>query len=107
DEGGHSDRADGGAIARGARTIAGVRTDGAATQARHLGHIKRWSRGSGHPIMPLRWKLKEGNRLISVHTDNSAERERAKAIFEEAGAEDISYTEETSFFDTPATTESR
>ena len=39
-------------------------------------------------------KLKEGNFLISVHTDNSSERERAKTIFEEAGAEDISYTEE-------------
>ena len=39
-------------------------------------------------------KLKEGNLLISVHTDNSSERERAKTIFEEAGAEDISYTEE-------------
>jgi uncharacterized membrane protein len=39
-------------------------------------------------------KLKEGNLLISVHTDNSTEREHAKTIFEEAGAEDISYTEE-------------
>src|ERR671936_186569 len=39
-------------------------------------------------------KLKEGNLLISVHTDNSTERDRAKQIFEEAGAEDISYTEE-------------
>ena len=36
-------------------------------------------------------KIKEGNLLISVHTDNSSERERAKTIFEEAGAEDISY----------------
>jgi hypothetical protein len=39
-------------------------------------------------------KLKEGNVLISIHTDNSSERERAKTIFEEAGAEDISHTEE-------------
>src|SRR5919204_4216042 len=39
-------------------------------------------------------KLKEGNLLISVHTDNSTERDRAKTIFEEAGAEDIPYTEE-------------
>ena len=39
-------------------------------------------------------KIKEGNILISVHTDDSAERDRAKAIFERAGAEDISYTEE-------------
>src|ERR671925_1250256 len=39
-------------------------------------------------------KLKEGNLLISVHTDDSTERDRAKTIFEEAGAEDIAYTEE-------------
>ena len=39
-------------------------------------------------------KLKEGNLLISIHTDDSNERDRAKTIFEEAGAEDISYTEE-------------
>jgi hypothetical protein len=40
-------------------------------------------------------KLQEGNLLISVHTNDSTERDRAQAIFEEAGAEDISYTEET------------
>src|SRR5712672_1992073 len=34
-------------------------------------------------------KLKEGNLLISVQTDDSTERDRAKTIFEEAGAEDI------------------
>jgi len=39
-------------------------------------------------------KIKEGNMLISVHTEDSTERERAKTIFEQAGAEDISYTEE-------------
>ena len=39
-------------------------------------------------------KIKEGNLLISVHTEDSTERARAKAIFEQAGAEDISYTEE-------------
>jgi len=39
-------------------------------------------------------KLKEGRVLISVHTENSTERDRAKSIFEQAGAEDISYTEE-------------
>ena len=39
-------------------------------------------------------KVKEGNLLISVHADDSTERDRAKTIFEEAGAEDISYTEE-------------
>jgi hypothetical protein len=39
-------------------------------------------------------KLKEGNILISVHTEDSDERARAKKIFERAGATDISYTEE-------------
>ena len=39
-------------------------------------------------------KIKEGNVLISVHAEDSTERERAKTIFEQAGAEDISYTEE-------------
>jgi hypothetical protein len=39
-------------------------------------------------------KIQEGRILISVHTENSTERDRAKTIFEQAGAEDISYTEE-------------
>ncbi|MGZ4969635.1 MAG: hypothetical protein ACXV8O_13380 [Methylobacter sp.] len=39
-------------------------------------------------------KIKGGNALISVHTDNSAERDKAKKIFERAHAEDISSTEE-------------
>jgi uncharacterized membrane protein len=39
-------------------------------------------------------KVKEGNILISVHTDDSTERARAKDIFTRAGAEDISYTGE-------------
>jgi len=39
-------------------------------------------------------KIQEGRLLISVHTENSTERDRAKTIFEQAGAEDISYTEE-------------
>src|SRR6266581_5378870 len=39
-------------------------------------------------------KIKEGNVLISVHADNSTERERARTIFEEAGAEDISFAAE-------------
>src|SRR5881409_3620498 len=39
-------------------------------------------------------KLQEGKVLISVHTDNKTERNRAKTLFEQAGAEDISYTEE-------------
>lgn len=39
-------------------------------------------------------KLKEGNVLISVHTEDSTERSRAKDIFTRAGADDISYTGE-------------
>ncbi len=39
-------------------------------------------------------KIKEGNILISVHSENSEERERAKDIFQRAGAHDVSYTEE-------------
>jgi hypothetical protein len=39
-------------------------------------------------------KVKSGNILISVHTEDSNERARAKDIFERSGAEDISYTGE-------------
>src|SRR5262245_27074627 len=39
-------------------------------------------------------KVKEGNILISVHTEDSTERSRAKEIFTRAGAEDVSYTSE-------------
>ncbi|HKU25795.1 MAG TPA: hypothetical protein VJQ54_10015 [Candidatus Sulfotelmatobacter sp.] len=41
-------------------------------------------------------KIREGNILISVHTDNSDEVSRAKDIFRNAGAEDIAYTGEES-----------
>lgn len=41
-------------------------------------------------------KLKEGNILISVHTENSAEISRAKEIFTKAGAQDICTTGEAS-----------
>jgi hypothetical protein len=41
-------------------------------------------------------KLKEGNILISVHTDNSGEISEAKDIFTKAGAEDICVTGEAS-----------
>lgn len=41
-------------------------------------------------------KIKEGNILISVHSENSEERKRAKHIFERAGAHDISSTAEES-----------
>jgi len=39
-------------------------------------------------------KVRDGNILISVHTDDSRERDRAKAIFEHAGADDISSVSE-------------
>jgi len=39
-------------------------------------------------------KVKDGNMLISVHTEDSTEQARAKDIFTRAGAEDISYTGE-------------
>jgi hypothetical protein len=39
-------------------------------------------------------KLKKGNGLISAHADNSDQIERAKAIFSEAGAEDINTASE-------------
>lgn len=41
-------------------------------------------------------KIREGNALISVHTDNSDEQSRAKDIFKRAGAADISSTSEAS-----------
>jgi len=41
-------------------------------------------------------KIKGGNALISVHTENSEAIDQAKEIFEQANAEDISSTEEAS-----------
>lgn len=41
-------------------------------------------------------KVKGGNILISVHTEDRDERDRAREIFENAGAQDISYTAEAS-----------
>ena len=39
-------------------------------------------------------KLRAGNVLISIHTENADERKRAKEIFKRAGAEDIASTSE-------------
>jgi hypothetical protein len=39
-------------------------------------------------------KIREGNILISVHTDDSDQLARAKDIFKRAGAEDITSTGE-------------
>ena len=41
-------------------------------------------------------KIKGGKALLSVHSENSAETERAKKLLEEGGAEDISTTSESS-----------
>jgi hypothetical protein len=41
-------------------------------------------------------KIKDGNILISVHTDDSQERSKVKDIFEQASAEDIAVTGEAS-----------
>jgi hypothetical protein len=41
-------------------------------------------------------KVKDGNILLSIHTEDSKERDRAKKILENGGAEDISYTREAS-----------
>src|SRR5580698_4076181 len=39
-------------------------------------------------------KVKDGNVLMSVHTRDATERDRAKEVFSRHGAEDISYTGE-------------
>jgi len=41
-------------------------------------------------------KIKEGNILISVHTDDGNEVDKAKEVFKREGAEDVSYTGEAS-----------
>jgi len=46
-------------------------------------------------------KIKEGNILLSVHTEDSSQIDLAKRIFEEAGAQSISTTGEASVKDTP------
>lgn len=52
-------------------------------------------------------KVKDGNILMSVHTEDSKERERAKAIFVTGGADDISYTGEASVPKDQRTTDRR
>ncbi len=49
-------------------------------------------------------KLKEGNYLVSVHTETSDERKRVESVFRSEGADDISTTFEASV---PKATESR
>ncbi len=48
-------------------------------------------------------KVKEGNILLSVHTENSEEIKRAKKIFTDAGAHDICTTGEAAAPDAPNT----
>src|ERR1700732_4916223 len=52
-------------------------------------------------------KVKDGNILMSVHTEDSKERERAKEILVKNGAEDISYTGEASVSKDQKTTDRR
>lgn len=63
--------------------------------------------GMGIPELEARryeGKLQEGNILISVHTENSAEITRAKDIFTQAGAQDICTTGESATPDHSADT---
>ena len=50
-------------------------------------------------------KIKGGNLLISVHSENAEEQKRAEAIFKAARAEDICATNESSVPSTPSTRE--
>lgn len=52
-------------------------------------------------------KIKDGNILISVHTEDGKQRERAKEIFIKDGAEDIAYTGEASVVKESKKTETR
>ena len=55
--------------------------------------------GMGLPELEARQyesKLREGNILISVHTEDAKQRARAKDVFEVAGADDITSTSEAS-----------
>jgi hypothetical protein len=70
---------------------------------RGCGRRGRWHHGAlvglGIPEFEAKryeGKIKNGNVLISVHTDDSDEVKRAKEIFKNAGAEDISSTGEAS-----------
>jgi len=49
-------------------------------------------------------KIREGNILISVHSDDSEETHEAKEIFKQAGAKDISSTGESAVKKEPSTT---
>src|SRR5579863_3492496 len=68
-------------------------TLGGAAVGATLGGITGALIGMGVPEFEAKQyegKVKEGNILISVHTDNRDQVKRAEKIFEDAGAEDIS-----------------
>jgi hypothetical protein len=72
---------------------------GGAAAGATLGGITGALIGMGIPEYEAKMyegKIKEGNILISVHSENSTEKSRAKTIFENAGAEGISSTSEAS-----------
>jgi hypothetical protein len=72
---------------------------GAAAVGGALGGIAGALVGFGIPEYEAKryeGKVRNGNLLISVHTENSQEVKRAKEIFHEARAEDISTTAESS-----------
>ncbi len=73
--------------------LAGAAAGGAA------GGITGGLIGMGMPEYEARQyegKIKDGNILMSVHTEDGTRRARAKEIFQNGGAEDISYTNEAS-----------
>jgi len=72
---------------------------GGAAAGATLGGITGALIGMGIPEYEAKMyegKIKEGNILISVHSENATEKSRAKTIFENAGAEGISSTSEAS-----------
>ena len=72
---------------------------GGAAVGAGLGGLTGFLVGLGFPEIEARryeGKLREGNILISVHTEDRDDQSRAKEIFERAGAEDVSSQSESS-----------
>src|SRR5262249_57827102 len=70
---------------------------GGAAAGATLGGITGALVGMGIPEYEAKMyegKIKQGNILIAVHSENRDERNRAKTIFDNAGAEGISSTSE-------------
>jgi hypothetical protein len=71
--------------------------DSTASDSAQADNTKRALIGLGIPEYEAKryeGKVKEGRILISVHSENSDERKRAKSIFKEEGAHDVSSTGE-------------